>query len=212
MKIILTETQYKNILLENYKDEINNKIVKMYDFSKKVIKDAMHQFNDDFKFLLTYGAGIGAIMIPVNEYLQDNFSGLNNIQIAGISVMAISVVFFENKNLKNSLGKINSMNLSDELDSAISFTKKLKDKFIYLLRLLGVSIHRISNIISYSFLIPILGILISIVTKHGVNSEQFLIFVESLLTSGVIAIKGVAIRDILFKAGEMIEEKNTNQS
>ena len=75
-----------------------------------------------------------------------------------------------------------------------------------------MSIHRVSNIISYSFLIPILSIVIDIVTKHGVDSSQFQMLIESLLTSGLIAVEGVALRDVLLKAGEMIESKNLTQN
>jgi len=75
------------------------------------------------------------------------------------------------------------------------------------LKLLGMSIHRTSNIVSYSFLIPILSIVVDLVTKHGVDSSQYDMFIEALLTSGLIAVEGVALRDMLVRAGEMIERK-----
>jgi hypothetical protein len=104
------------------------------------------------------------------------------------------------------------MGLGSELNKVISFTEKLKDKFSYLLKLLGLSIQRTSNIISYSFLIPLLTIVIDLVTKHGVDSSQYSMFIESLLTSGFIAISGVSLRDVLVRAGEMIENKGINQT
>jgi hypothetical protein len=207
MKVVLTESQFKKILLEGYKEQINNKLVGMHDFSRKVVNDAMTQLKFDFRFLVSYGAGIGAILQSVFEYLDGNFNGLDDGQIAGLVVMAIGVVFFENKDLKELRGKIDDMGLSSELNQAISFTEKLKNKFSYLLKLLGMSIHRTSNIVSYSFLIPILSIVIDLVTNHGVDSSQFGMFVEALLTSGLIAVEGVALRDMLVRAGEMIERK-----
>jgi hypothetical protein len=139
--------------------------------------------------------------------LDGNFNGLDDTQIAGLVVMAIGVVFFENKDLKELRGKVDEMGLSSELNQAISYTEKLKNKFSYLLKLLGMSIHRTSNIVSYSFLIPILSIVIDLVTKHGVDSSQYGMFIEALLTSGLIAVEGVALRDMLVRAGEMIERK-----
>jgi hypothetical protein len=50
--------------------------------------------------------------------------------------------------------------------------------------------------------------LIEVVTKHGINSQQFDMLVEALTTSVAVAIPGVAIRDILFKAAEIIEKKS----
>lgn len=212
MKVVLTEEQYRRILKEGYNEKVGSSLMKLHDFSKKVVADAAHQLKFDFRFLVSYGAGIGAILQSVFEYLDGNFNGLSDTQIAGLAVMAVGVVFFEDKDLKSALSKINEMGLTDELDQAVTYTDKLKSKFSYLLKLLGVSIHRVSNIVSYSFLIPILSIVIDIVTKHGVDSTQFQMLIESLLTSGLIAVEGVALRDVLLKAGEMIEEKQLNQN
>jgi len=73
MKVVLTESQFKKILLEGYKEQINNKLMGMHDFSRKVVNDAMTQLKFDFRFLVSYGAGIGAILQSVFEYLDGIF-------------------------------------------------------------------------------------------------------------------------------------------
>jgi len=208
MKVILTESQYKKLLKEQYKDSVSNTLSKISDFTFNVIKDASNQLKFDFRFLLTYGAGIGAILQSVFDYLQGTFTNLDTNQIAGLTVMAISVVFYENKDLKELLNKMRG----NELSNAISYTEKIKNKFSHLLKVLGLSIHRTSNIVSYSFLVPVLSILIDVVTKHGIDSEQFEMLLEALSTSALIAIPGVAIRDVLIKAAEMVESKKISQT
>jgi len=208
MKVILTESQYKKLLKEQYKDSVSNTLSKISDFTFKVIKDASNQLKFDFRFLLTYGAGIGAILQSVFDYLQGTFTNLDTNQIAGLTVMAIAVVFYENKDLKELLNKMRG----NELSNAISYTEKIKNKFSHLLKVLGLSIHRTSNIVSYSFLVPVLSILIDVVTKHGIDSEQFEMLLEALSTSALIAIPGVAIRDVLIKAAEMVESKKISQT
>ena len=206
MKVILTENQYKKLLMESFKSTVSNVLSSVSEFTLRVIKDATQQLKFDFRFLLTYGAGIGAILKSVYEYLEGNFIGLSTNEIAGLTVMAVAVVFYENKDLKKLINKVDSSKLSN----AISYTDNLKNKFTHLLKVLGLSIHRTSNIISYSFLVPVLSILIEVVTKHGINSTQFDMLVEALSTSIAVALPGVAIRDILFKAGEMIENKTND--
>jgi DNA-binding protein len=208
MKVILTESQYKKLLKEQYKDSVSNTLSKISDFTFNVIKDASNQLKFDFRFLLTYGAGIGAILQSVFDYLQGTFTNLDTNQIAGLTVMAIAVVFYENKDLKELLNKMRG----NELSNAISYTEKIKNKFSHLLKVLGLSIHRTSNIVSYSFLVPVLSILIDVVTKHGIDSEQFEMLLEALSTSALIAIPGVAIRDVLIKAAEMVESKKISQT
>jgi hypothetical protein len=206
MKVILTENQYKKLLRESFKSTVSNVLSNVSEFTLKVIKDATQQLKFDFRFLLTYGSGIGAILKSVYEYLEGNFVGLSTNEIAGLTVMAVAVVFYENKDLKELLNKVDSSKLSN----AVSYTDNLKNRFAHLLKVLGLSIHRTSNIISYSFLVPVLSILIEVVTKHGIESTQFDMLVEALSTSVAVAIPGVAIRDILFKAGEMIENKTND--
>lgn len=203
MKVVLTETQYRKLLEEHYKDNVTNTSSKIGAFTLKVIKDASTQLKFDFRFLLTYGAGIGAILQSVFDYLQGTFTNLDSNQIAGLTVMAIAVVFYENKDLKNIIDEMKG----SELSTAISYTEKIKNKFSQLLKVLGLSIHRTSNIVSYSFLVPVLSILIDVVTKHGIESSQFEMLLEALSTSSLIAIPGVAIRDVLLKAANMIENK-----
>ena len=60
-------------------------------------------------FLVTYGAGIGAILQSVFDYLEGNFTGLSETQLAGLAVMAVGVVFFENKDLKSQVQNIEDM-------------------------------------------------------------------------------------------------------
>ena len=203
MKVVLTETQYRKLLEEHYKDNVTNTLSKIGAFTLKVIKDASTQLKFDFRFLLTYGAGIGAILQSVFDYLQGTFTNLDSNQIAGLTVMAIAVVFYENKDLKNIIDEMKG----SELSTAISYTEKIKNKFSQLLKVLGLSIHRTSNIVSYSFLVPVLSISIDVVTKHGIESSQFEMLLEALSTSSLIAIPGVAIRDVLLKAANMIENK-----
>ncbi len=203
MKVVLTESQYRKLLKEHYNDNVTNTLSKISDFTIKLIKDVSNQLKFDFRFLLTYGSGIGAILQSVFDYLQGTFTNLDTNQIAGLTVMAIAVVFYENKDLKNILDEMKG----SELSTAISYTEKIKNKFSQLLKVLGLSIHRTSNIISYSFLVPVLSILIEVVTKHGIESSQFEMLVESLSTSALIAIPGVAMRDVLLKAANMIENK-----
>jgi hypothetical protein len=212
MKVVLTESQFKKILLEGYNDKVNNTLTSVGKFGLKVIVDAAKQIGFDFRFLSTYGAGIGALLVPVFEYLNDNFKGFTEEQMAGLTVMAVSLVFFEKKDLKKLLSKISDENIESEFNQVVNFTSKLKDKFTYLLKLLGMSIHRTSNIVSYSFLIPILSIVRSVVLNYGVDSAQFQMLVESLMTSTAIAVGGVALRDILIKAAEIIEKKRINQN
>ena len=102
MKIVITESQYKRLLVESVKDEILSTTEKNFQSFLSILKTASAQLRDSFKFLVTYGAGIGVLVGPVTQYLQQEYPTLNREQIAALFIMAVSVVFFETQNLKDS--------------------------------------------------------------------------------------------------------------
>ena len=92
MKVILTEEQYRMVITEGVKEHIENKLKQSYEFAKDVINGAQEQLGLSFRFLLTYGAGIGSVMRPVTDYLKGNYSGLSDTEIQGLAIAAISLV------------------------------------------------------------------------------------------------------------------------
>ena len=59
MKAIITEEQYRRVITESIKEDFEKKLEVAYCYGKDIVKDAQEQLGLSFKFLLTYGAGIG---------------------------------------------------------------------------------------------------------------------------------------------------------
>ena len=63
MQYILTEEQHQLILTEGFKDAVEDRLKKAYDFTKDTINKTTEQFGKSFRFAMTYGAGIGAFKV-----------------------------------------------------------------------------------------------------------------------------------------------------
>jgi len=100
MKFIITEEQYKQILNEGITDTITKKIEKFKEFFQKIIDDLKTSYNFHIKFGLTYGAGIGAIIQPITDYLNSRYPNLETSQIEMLAVASIMIVFFEGKEIE----------------------------------------------------------------------------------------------------------------
>ena len=50
MKVILTENQYKKLLMESFKSTVSNVLSSVSEFTLRVIKDATQQLKFDFDF------------------------------------------------------------------------------------------------------------------------------------------------------------------
>jgi hypothetical protein len=123
-------------------------------------------------------------------------------------VAAMSIVYYTGKDYARLKKDLESQGLNDELESAIKKTESVKDKFANMLNVLGLSIYTAKDILAYTFLLPILGMLINVVTNFGVDSVQFKTLIEAIITSGLITTSGIAVRDILQNVAKRISKKS----
>lgn len=207
MKVLITEEQYQIILNERIGDKINSILKRLDSLAKKIISDVNKQFGISTKFALTYGAGIGALMEPVEKYLNSEFTGLEPWQVSSLVIAALSIVYFEGKEYDKMKKDIDNQGLSDELKSAIDKVNQLKVKFSDMLNVLGVSVYRAGDILAYTFLLPILGMLINVVNTFGVESVEFNKLMQTLLSSGLITVSSVVFRDVVQKIAKTISKK-----
>jgi len=208
VKVLITESQYRVVLNEKFDIKIKSITNQLNQLVKKIVNDVKNQFGLSTRFALTYGAGIGALMEPVMKYLHSEFEGLEDWQISSLVVAALSIVFYEGKDYLKLKKDLEEQGLDDELKVAIKKTESLKDKISNMLNILGLSIYTAKDILAYTFLLPILSMLINVITTFGVNSVEFSTLIESILTSGLITASGVVVRDTIQKIASMISNKS----
>lgn len=206
MKVVITEEQYKRVLTESIKSEIEDRLSSAYEFAKDVISGAQEQLNISFRFLLTYGAGIGSVIRPITEYLNGKYSGLSETEIQGLVIAAVSIVFFNAKDYLKIYKKNKEQGTLEELSDAVTYTQKLKDRLSRILDVLGVSVYTGLDIIAYSFLLPILPAILNVLQ----NPEMDMVALEGLLSSSFITASAVVLKKIIEKLSEKISSKNSS--
>jgi hypothetical protein len=197
MKILISETQYRTLIVESSKEKIISTTQENFQSFLSILKTAQEQLKDSFRFLITYGAGIGALVGPVTQYLQGEFPTLNREQIASLFIMAVSIVFFEKQNLKVNKEWFETRTLGDELETAIEYLERMKAKVSNILKITGSSIYRSMDILSYTFLLPIFSVLLNLITDQNVNSDTLNDIIEPLVSSGLITLSGAAIKEFI---------------
>jgi hypothetical protein len=193
MKFIITEEQYKQILNESIQENISKKIEKFKEFFQKIIDDLKKSYNFHIKFGLTYGAGIGAIIQPITDYLNSRYPNLETSQIEMLAVASIMVVFFEGKEIEKVEQKISEENLENELADGVGYAEVLSRKFKKVINVLGMSIYRMSDIVAYAFLLPLLTEIYKFMDK-GIDAMDFDMISKSIMVSTGIMIGGNLIK------------------
>lgn len=193
MKITITEEQYNLILETAFIDKVKEKLEQFKSLTEKIISDLKQSYNFHIKFGLTYGAGIGAVLGPITNFLHGRYPEIDSHQINMLAVAAIMVVFFENKKIEKIEKKISEENLENELAEAVNFTSFFSRKFSKFFNVLGASIQRASDIVSYAFLLPLLTEMYKLMSG-GLESLDF-----DLISKSILYATGIMVSSNLLK-------------
>jgi hypothetical protein len=199
MKIIITEIQERIILLESSGEELGNTIKENTEKAEKFIEKAQNQMGINLKFLLTWGAGIGGFIGPVESFIKGRYPTISDLEITLILIGILSTYFFENKKFlrEKVLSKITENKLNKKFDKILEKTDQLKDTFSEFINSLGVTFHSVTNMLSYMFILPIIPMIIEMV-KSGItekiNLEELSI---RIIGFAGLTIVGIKIKDFL---------------
>jgi hypothetical protein len=157
MKIILTESQYKKLILENLGRETINKLKSLQEFFDNVSSESKKQIGLDLGFLATWGVTIAGFVRPISEFMKGEFPELTGTEITLLSTGIILTYFTSNKDkLSKVLDLIKEKNLIFEFDVVLEKADKLKNVFFAFIDSLAIPISKMSNMLAYTFIIPII--------------------------------------------------------
>jgi len=209
MDIIINESQKNKLLLETKSQEIPNKIKRAKNFAYNVIENTKKQLGLDLKFLLTWGASIGGIMHPLNEFINGQYPELNNSDVSLIIVGAVSIVFFNNEEIFNKIKEtLKDKEILDSLRTAVGKTEELKNVFVKFLSSLNLSLHQMTNVISYAFIIPSLPSIYEIVSSGSFSSNQIQIIAKRIIASISITLSGILVKELIQKLVNRFSSKD----
>lgn len=188
MDIILTESQYINLLLEKNESKIANVFQSSKDLVQKIISDVKSTFGVDFTFLGTWGSVIGGFIGPINDYMSNRYPNLSETDITLISFGIILTFFSSNKEkLQKVLNLIKERGIITFFDRALEKSYDLKEAFFNFLESLNITFSKVSSMIAYAFLIPLMPILKDVVSLD-LSKEQI-----DLLVMGLSHYTGLSI-------------------
>ena len=189
MDLILTESQFIKLLKEQQEKEIAGIFEKSRDFTKKFLKDVKKQFGIDFNFLLTWGSVIGGFVGPISNYMEDRYSNLSESDITLIC-FGITLTFFSSnkEKLHKVLEIIKEKKLITFFDRAMIKSYELRDAMFNFLDSLNITFSKVSNMIAYTFLIPLVPLLKDI-SDLDLSEQQVNLIVTGVshYTGGIFA-------------------------
>lgn len=200
MEILINSYQAKRILSENFGNDINSKIQELYLQVKEVIEKTGHQIGENLTFLVTWGASIAGMMGPLNTYIQTKHPEISEMDLSLLLTGIIANYYFDNKKLVSKImKKIKENGLYDIFTKIMDKAEELKIVFLEFIQSLNVTAHKMSNILSYAFIIPLIPLIYNGVSKGFITENEIDEITERIVSFGLITLSSLAIRQLVSK-------------
>lgn len=188
MEFIISQSQFQLILNEQRNDDnLSSSLKKMKSFTNNMVGRVLKTYDINLKMFLTWGTSIAGLVMPLNEFLKSGDFQLNESErylvLSGIAFL----IFFEGKRgFIKVMNTIKEHGLEEAFDAASFKAYQLKDAFTKFLSSTRVITSQVLEIVSYAFLIPIIGDVQDIAYGSTNITESAVLIAERLTASGAV--------------------------
>lgn len=198
--IIINEQQKKLILKESIVDNIRKSIEEGYEYSTKVLSEVKKDYGLNLDFLITWGASIGGFISPIGEFVQGRYPSLTDVELSLILTGIIAVHYLDNKkDIEKILLKIKEEGLSDAFKVGLKKSNELKNTLFNFLESLNITFFKVSKMMSYAFIVPILLMIFNMVKSGQISPSDAKEITVRIIGSGVVSLSGIVVRDLVTK-------------
>lgn len=198
MDFLINESQLRIILQEQDKSNMSDNMKELYSFTSNLITRAKKNYGLNLKLLLTWGASVGGLVMPLDNFIRTGRFELTEPQATLILIGVACTYFYDNtKTLKLIHNKIKEEGIQDTFKEVLIKAKNLKESFGKFLNSANITLGSTMELLTYSFLIPIISD-IQEVSYSGDNVGLAAVTIaKRLLASGVIIVSRIALTDVI---------------
>jgi len=198
MDFLINESQLRVILQEQDKSNMSDNMKELYSFTSNLIGRAKKNYGLNLQLLLTWGASVGGLVMPLDNFIKTGRFELTEPQTTLILIGVACTYFYENtKTLKLIYDKIKEEGIQETFKEVLIKAKNLKESFGRFLISANITLGSTMELMAYSFLIPIISD-IQEVSYSGDNVGLAAVTIaKRLLASGVIIVSRIALTDVI---------------
>ncbi len=198
MEFLITESQLRVLLQEEEKSQLGLYMKNMYAFTKQMLNKVFKSYGINLRMLLTWGTSVGGLVLPLDQYLRTQHLGLNEDQRMLVLAGIIFALFFETKRpFMKIMSLIKENGLEDIFQDGLRKGTQLRDAFTNFLSSANTGVGTFLEAIAYSFLIPIITDVQSVLGQTEDIETAAILIAERLLAAGVILIGRQTLIDVV---------------
>lgn len=195
LTVVINESQKKVLITESIADELISVLKTNYEFVKGIIEETSKEFGGHFNILISWGATIGGLIEPLSRFIRGNYSGLSDAELSIILLGVISIYFQDNKSkVKKVVSLIKEKGLEEPFKVALKKSEEFKNAFLDFMGSLNLHLFKVTNLMSYAFLAPILFYLAQYATSGEIDSATVKEITNRLIASGLLTVSSIGLR------------------
>jgi hypothetical protein len=205
MDFIINESQLRKILLESDESKMSDDMKILYSYTKNLISKAKKSYGFNLQLLLTWGASVGGLVMPLDAFIRTGRFDLNENQQTLILIGIACTYFYDNsKMLKSIIEQIKEEGIEEAFKEVLVKSKNLKTSFINFISSLGMTGKGVFDLIAYSFLIPIMTDIQDVAMNTTNLDVAAGLISERLIASGVVVVSSMVLNSVVKKILERL--------
>ena len=207
MEILISEKQREELIVVESISKIGSVIKDMSKIGNDAIKAANENFKFDLKILATFSAGIGGVIVPLNDFVKGEYPNLTETNYLLITVAVAMILVTEHtENTKKLLSEITKQGLTKEFKRTFKAGSELKESFLGFMDSLNLTFSKVTQNMGYAFLIPIIDILLNLSQDNSVSSVNEIVY--RLLLSLGSHYSAILLKEVITKIINKFRGKN----
>ena len=200
MDFLINESQLRIILQEQDQSKMSDYMKELYSFTSNLVNKAKKTYGLNLKLLLTWGASVGGLVMPLDSFIRTGRFELTDEQATLILIGVACTYFYDNvKTLKTILTKIKEEGLEDTFKEILIKSRNLRDSFFNFMKSANVTLGSTLELVTYSFLIPIITDIQSAITEGSDVQTTAMTIAKRLVASGVVLTGQIALTETIKK-------------
>ncbi len=200
MSVLITEHQRKVLITESLVEDFGNVIKNNYRLATEILKESKEQMGVNLQFMMTWGASIGGFVGPLTDFIEGRYPELNSVQVTSILIGIVATFYLDNKKIISQiLEKIKEQGLSEYFKEVFNKANELKNSFLSFVESLNLTFHKVTNMMTYTFIIPLVEKLLTIAQTGQLDDGDLKQLAMRISSFGLLTVSSIGIVKLVKK-------------
>jgi hypothetical protein len=194
VSILITENQKRLLLKESLLKDVSEVIKNNYEVASEILKSSKEQMGVNLQFLMTWGASIGGFVGPLTQFVEGNNPELTSTQVTSIMIGVIATFYLDNREtILKIVNRLKEDGLFDVYIKAVSKGKELKRSFVRFIESLNMTLHKVTNMMTYTFIIPLVEKILSMSQSGEITNDDIKQLAMRIASFGLLTVSSITV-------------------